>query len=73
MATPNAGPSSGSSVARAKVWRLESGGWTQREAGNLVALAHGLRPARSGWTVREIEHMRFLHTMVRTGRIAGNA
>jgi hypothetical protein len=57
-------------AARTLVWHLESGGWTEREAGNLVALAHGLRPANSGWTVREIEHLRFLQSMVRTGRIA---
>ena len=55
--------------ARTMVWRLESGGWTQREAGNLVALFHGLKPARTGWTVREIEHLRFLHAMVSSGRI----
>ena len=77
MADPNAGPTTGPSpaptAARTLAWRLESGGWTQREAGNLVALAHGLRPVRSGWTVREIEHIRFLHSMVRTGRIAGDA
>jgi hypothetical protein len=51
------------------VWHLEAGGWTEREAGNLVALIHGLRPSRSGWTVREIEHLRFLQAMVKTGRI----
>lgn len=73
MANPTASPSSAPSAARAMLWRLESGGWTQREAGNLVALAHGLRPVRSGWTVREIEHLQFLQTMVRTGRIAGKA
>jgi len=55
--------------ARSMVWHLEAGGWTEREAGNLVALTHGLRPARSGWTVREIEHLRFLTAMVRSGRI----
>ena len=60
-------------AARNLVWRLESGGWTEREAGNLVALAHGLRPASSGWTVREIEHLRFLSSMVRTGRIDSKA
>lgn len=60
-------------AARTLVWRLESRGWTEREAGNLVALAHGLRPAGSGWTVREIEHLRFLQSMVRTGRIASRA
>jgi hypothetical protein len=36
--------------ARSMVWHLEAGGWTEREAGNLVALAHGLKPARSGWS-----------------------
>jgi hypothetical protein len=51
------------------VWHLEAEGWTEREAGNLVALLHGLRPARNGWTVREIEHLRFLNEMVKTGRI----
>ncbi len=51
------------------VWRLEAEGWSEREAGNLVALARGLRPTRNGWTVREIEHLRFLHEMVKTGRI----
>ena len=56
-------------AARTMVWHLETGGWTEREAGNLVALVHGLRPARSGWTVREIEHLRVLQAMVRTGRI----
>lgn len=70
---PTAAPSVAPSAVRTMVWRLESDGWTQREAGNLVALAHGLRPVRSGWTGREIEHLRFLHTMVRTGRIAGDA
>jgi hypothetical protein len=56
--------------ARSMVWRLEAGGWTEREATNLVALSHGLKPARNGWTAREIEHLRFLQSMVKTGRIA---
>lgn len=56
--------------ARSLVWHLEAGGWTEREASNLVALLHGLKPARGGWTVREIEHLRFLQSMVKTGRIA---
>jgi hypothetical protein len=59
----------GNPGARSMLWRLEAGGWTEREASNLVALAHGLKPARSGWTTREIEHLRFLQSMVRTGRI----
>ena len=54
---------------RALIWRLESGGWSQREASNLVALANGLRPASAGWTVREIEHLRFLRAAVKSGRI----
>ncbi len=69
MAITSAAPA----AARILVWRLESGGWTEREAGNIVALAHGLQPARSGWTVREIEHLRFLQSMVRAGRIPGRA
>jgi hypothetical protein len=55
--------------AKSMIWHLEAGGWTEREAGNLVALLHGLRPAKGGWSVREIEHLRFLQAMVRTGRI----
>ena len=58
------------SAARSLVWRLESGGWSEQEASNIVALVHGLRPARNGWTVREIEHLRFLRAVVSTGRIA---
>ena len=27
--------------ARSMIWHLEAGGWTEREAGNLVALLHG--------------------------------
>jgi hypothetical protein len=56
--------------ARALVWGFEGLGWGQSEAGNVVALAYGLRPARDGWAVREIEHLRFLRSLVRAGRIA---
>ena len=56
--------------ARSLVLHLEAGGWTEREAGNLVALVHGLRPTHAGWTIREIEHLRFLQAMVKSGRIA---
>jgi len=65
MTTPSAVPA----ASRTLVWNLEAGGWTQREAGNLVALLHGLRPARTGWTVREIEHLRFLQALVKAGRV----
>ena len=65
LSTPTTGPTG----ARSMVWRLEAGGWTEREAANLVALAHGLPPAHGGWTVREIEHLRFLQAMAKSGRI----
>jgi hypothetical protein len=56
-------------AARTMMWGLEAGGWTAREAGNLVGLLHGLRPARSGWSEREIEHLRFLRALVEAGRV----
>ena len=62
--------STGTAGARSMIWHLEAGGWSEREAGNLVALVHGLKPARTSWTVREIEHLRFLQSMVKSGRIA---
>jgi hypothetical protein len=55
--------------ARTLVWHLEAGGCNQREASNLVALFHGLRPSPVGWSAREIEHLRFLRAMVKSGRI----
>ena len=63
LSTPTA-----ATASRALVWHLEAGGWTQREAGNLVALVHGLKPAKTGWTVREIEHLRFLQALARSGK-----
>jgi hypothetical protein len=56
-------------AARTMMWSLEAGGWTAREAGNLVGLLHGLRPAHSGWSEREIEHLRFLRALVDSGRV----
>lgn len=56
-------------AARAMMWNLEAGGWTPREAGNLVGLLHGLRPAMSGWNEREIEQLRFLRALVEAGRL----
>jgi hypothetical protein len=64
-ATPNAAPRR----ARTMVWGLEAGGWTEREAGNIVALLHGIKPLPDGWTFREIEHLRFLRAIVRDGRV----
>ena len=62
-------PTTAAAGARTLVWHLEAGGWTEREASNLVALVHGLRPARAGWSVREIDHLRFLQSLVKSGRI----
>ncbi len=56
-------------AARTLIWNLEIGGWTEREAGNLVALLHGLRPAETGWTEHEIDHLRFLRSIVESGRL----
>jgi hypothetical protein len=56
-------------ATRALIWNLEIGGWTEREAGNLVALLHGLRPALTGWNEREIEHLRFIRALVQAGRL----
>jgi hypothetical protein len=63
------GPTIAPAGARTLVWHLEAGGWTEREASNLVALFHGLRPVTGGWSIREIEHLRFLDAMVKNGRI----
>lgn len=54
---------------RALIWRLQSGGWSPVEAGNLAAIALGLRPARSGWTGSQLDHLRFLRSLVNAGRI----
>jgi hypothetical protein len=56
-------------TTRALIWRLQSGGWSPVEAGNLAAIALGLRPARAGWTGAELDHLRFLRLLVSTGRI----
>ena len=60
-------PASG--PTRTLIWRLQSGGWTPTEAGNLAAIALGLRPARTGWTGAELDHLRFLRSLVSAGRI----
>ncbi len=64
------GGSGRDTAARALIWNLEIGGWSEREAGNLVALLHGLRPTQTGWTEREIDHLRFLRAIVETGRLS---
>jgi hypothetical protein len=57
--------------ARSLLRHLEAGGWTEREASNLIALSSGLRPTADGWSIREIEHLKFLKAMVKNGRISG--
>jgi hypothetical protein len=52
------------------VFSLQIGGWSEVEAGNLVALLLGIRPVHGGWRASEIEHLRFLKALVETGRIA---
>ena len=56
--------------ARHLVFSLQIGGWSELEAGNLVALLLGIRPVHGGWRASEIEHLRFLKALVETGRIA---
>ena len=77
-ATDTAGPSiaetaaaasAGPGTTRELIWRLQSGGWTQLEAGNLAAIALGVRPARTGWTGAELDHLRFLKSLVSAGRL----
>lgn len=54
-------------TTRELISRMERGGWPRSQAGNLVALLYGIRPARAGWTVHEIEHLRFLRALVDAG------
>jgi hypothetical protein len=56
--------------ARHLVFSLQIGGWSEVEAGNIVALLLGIRPVHGGWRASEIEHLRFLKALVETGRIA---
>jgi hypothetical protein len=56
--------------ARHLVFSLQIGGWSEVEAGNLVALLLGIRPVDGGWRASDIEHLRFLRALVETGRIA---
>ena len=62
-------PGTGPATTRALIWRLQSGGWSSVEAGNLAAIALGLRPARTGWTGSQLDHLRFLRSLVHAGRI----
>jgi hypothetical protein len=46
------------------VRRLELSGLASAQAGNVVAVMYGLRPADGGWTAFEIERLRFLRSLV---------
>ncbi|HET9682395.1 MAG TPA: hypothetical protein VFP19_10180 [Candidatus Limnocylindrales bacterium] len=69
QAVPAAARSQRRDPVRSLIWNLEVGGCSEREAGNLVALLRGLRPAASGWSEREIDHLCFLRSLVETGRL----
>lgn len=56
-------------TARSLLWSLQAGGWSEHEAGNLVALASGLWPSHSGWSTREIEHLRWIKALHSSGRL----
>ena len=65
--TPGLGARDAVATTRELIRRLEFGGWAPAEAGNLVALLHGLRPVAGGWSLHEIEHLRFLRALVESG------
>jgi hypothetical protein len=44
-------------------------GWTEGEAGNLVAHLAGLDVTRKGWRVREVEGLLFIRSLVSSGRL----
>ena len=69
VAETAAAASAGAGTTRELIWCLQSGGWTQLEAGNLAAIALGVRPARTGWTGAELDHLRFLKSLVSAGRL----
>jgi hypothetical protein len=56
--------------ARRTFNRLRMAGLSTDEAGNLTAHLAGLRIARQPWTVAEIERLRFLRSLVETGRLS---
>lgn len=66
---PGLGAHDAAATTRDLVRRLELGGWQPAEAGNLVGLLYGLRPATGGWSVHEIEHLRFIRTLVEAGTL----
>ena len=48
---------------------LRAMGWTEGEAGNLVAHLAGLDVTRNGWRIREVEGLLFIRSLVSTGRL----
>jgi len=56
--------------ARRTFDRLRMAGLSTDEAANLTAHLAGLRIGRRPWTVAEIERLRFLRSLVETGRLS---
>jgi hypothetical protein len=48
---------------------LRAMGWSEAEAGNLVAHLAGLELTRNGWRIREVEGLLFIRSLVTTGRL----
>jgi hypothetical protein len=48
---------------------LRAMGWTEGEAGNLVAHLAGLAVTRKGWRIREVEGLLFIRSLVSSGRL----
>ena len=56
--------------ARRTFNRLRMAGLSTDEASNLTAHLAGLRIGRQPWTVAEIERLRFLRSLVESGRLS---
>jgi hypothetical protein len=54
---------------RAAYHGLRAMGWTEGEAGNLVAHLAGLDVTRKGWRIHELEGLLFIRSLVSTGRL----
>ena len=48
---------------------LRAMGWTESQAGNLVAHLAGLDVTRKGWLIREVDGLLFMRSLVSSGRL----
>lgn len=48
---------------------LRAMGWSEGEAGNLVAHLAGLDVTRKGWRIHEVEGLMFIRSLVSSGRL----